>query len=113
MLSRAIEKTMSLWLKARGIARYADLTAEEKATYRAAEEAMSGRKLTDDDVAEFWDRTFDQITEKLSAPDLSPRERDFLIVELRLARKVRGFLATPEREASAARFAVEQQLAQH
>jgi hypothetical protein len=106
------EWLLAQWLKLRGIDGYYSLTAEEKRTYAELEATLAGRKLTDEDVAKFWDKTFDDIAEALSAPGLADRERDFLIVELRFARKVRAFLATPEREAAIARFGLEQQLAQ-
>lgn len=103
---------MSQWLKVRGVPGYQHLTETEKEIYRDMEKTLAGRKLTDADVAAFWERTFDELTDKLAAPDLSAREQAILIAELRLARRVRAFLATPEREATIARFGLEQEIAQ-
>jgi hypothetical protein len=101
---------MSRWLKKIGVKDYYSLTEEEKKTYLQMEEMLRGKKLTDEDVANFWNTTFKEITDKLTSPDLSTKERDFLIVELRLAKKIISFLDAPNIQARNARIAIESQL---
>jgi hypothetical protein len=98
------------WLKKIGVKDYYGLSDEEKKTYLQMEETLIGRKLTDDDVKAFWESTFQEITDKLTKEDLSDKERDFLIVELRLAKKVKNFLDGPDIQARNARIAIESNL---
>lgn len=105
-----VETLLSKWLKKNGISNYYSMTEEEKATYKNIEETLRGKKLTDEDVERFWEDLIDGINAKLTAENLSDKERDFLIVELRLARKIISFLTSPETQASNVKMMVEQQL---
>lgn len=104
------DNLLAKWLKKKGIKDYYALTEEEKSSYNQLKNALEGKKLTDEDVAKFWRETIDSINEKLTSENLSDKERDFLIVELRLVRKIITFLDSPDILARNARIMVEQQL---
>jgi len=77
---------------------FSELSEEEKETYRSWEEVLSGRKLTDDDVAQFLGTELDDTLNKLEDPKLSPREDVFLKMKLSFVRKINAFLNSPEVE---------------
>jgi len=83
------------------VTEFSQLTEEEKETYRSWEEILSGRKLTDDDVAEFLNREKDEVECKLINPNLSQREDVFLKMKLEFIKKIKVFLSTPAMEKKA------------
>lgn len=81
-----------------GVKNFSELSSEEKDTYRNWEEALSGRKLTDDDVAVFLVRTENDIIEKLVGLSGYDEKDAQLKAELNIIRKIKDFLKTPELE---------------
>lgn len=85
---------------------YEGLSQEERDTFNSWREALAGRRLTDEDVARFFDTQLDESVKKLTATDLSEREDTFLKMKVDFIIKTREFLASPEAEKSM----VEQQI---
>ena len=78
-----------------GVMEFSQLNDEEKETYRKWDEILSGRKLTDEDVKEFFDSELDELQYKIVNPNNSEREDMFLKMKLEFIRKVKGFLMSP------------------
>lgn len=105
-----IKKLMSKWLNKKGIPSYYTMTPEEKEYYNSLEQTLKGKELTSEDVKEFWKTTINDITDRLVEEDLTDKQRDFLLVELRLVKKIVSFLSSSETKSRNARMMVEQQL---
>lgn len=86
------------YLKKLNVNEFSELTEDEKETYRTWEDTLSGKKLTDEDVARFLDNELEETLAKLVNPILKPREDIFLKMKLDLLRKVKQFLNSPEVE---------------
>lgn len=78
-----------------GVTSPLDLNPEERATYKMWEEALSGRRLTDKDVAVFLDTELNDAVTKLTKMDLSNKEDTFLKMKVEFIQKVKIFLASP------------------
>lgn len=89
---------LSKYLKKLGVKSYLDLNAEEKETYKNWEESLSGRKLTDEDVATFLNTEENETIKKLIEQKLSERDDIFLKMKLDMIRKIKNFLRVPEAE---------------
>jgi len=83
------------YLEKIGVGNFSDLEDDEKTTYREWEMALSGKKLTDDDVAKFLVSLENELVDKLIV-SVEDRNDIYLKVQLDLVRKIKGFLATPE-----------------
>ena len=81
-----------------GVKSYAELTSEEKETYKVWEESISGRKLTDDEVKTFLEQELDIAINKMTETNLSQEDMIFRKMEVKFIRKVLGFLDGPRRE---------------
>lgn len=97
---------LKLALKKLNATEFSQLSEEEKQTYREWDEILAGRKLTDEDVKNFFDSELDAVLIKLINPTLSEREDVFLKMKLEFLRKVKGLLLRPEQE----KLLVEQQI---
>lgn len=89
---------------------YSGLNAEEKATFNGWREALSGRKLTDDDVKQFLDTEFTDAVKKLSATDNSKELDMFLKMKVDFITKTKEFLEAPEREKVMVENQIQQQI---
>lgn len=92
--------------KMTGAKSFMELNQEEKETYRTWEEALSGRKLTDDDVADFLDKELDDTLSKLEQSRFRDKDDSFLKARLSILRSVKRFLNGPKME----KMLVEQQI---
>lgn len=99
-------------LKKLGVTSYLDLNEEERATYKRWEEMLAGRKLTDDDVAGFFNAELNDTLDKL--PKTNPKDpmQPFLLVKLEFLRKVQAFLRMPQLEKEALEASLTGQLEQ-
>lgn len=79
-----------------GVKEFSELNEEEKETYRGWEEALTGRRLTDSDVATFLIQTEDAIIEELLDTKITDKRDMFLKMQLDLIRKIKTFLSSPE-----------------
>ncbi len=86
------------FLEKKGVKDYFDLTAEEREVLRGWETTLSGKKLTDDDVKVFWEKTLEDVLTDLENPENSTSKDIFLKAQLGLIRKMRRFLDSPEVE---------------
>lgn len=77
---------------------YSELNDEERRTFNSWRDALSGRRLTDDDVKIFLDSEYDDAVKKLSSMKLNERDDIFLKMKLDFIIKTKEFLATPEKE---------------
>lgn len=93
-----------------GVTSVDELTAEERETYRSWSTALAGRKLTDDDVAQFFALQIEDCLMKLTTQKLHDREDIFLKMKLDLIRQVRNFLDSPQREKEVITRQIESQL---
>lgn len=78
-----------------GVKSYQQLNDEEKATYRAWEDSLSGRRITDDDVSVFFASEEDATIQKLINSPIGERDDTFLKMKLDMIRKIRSFLNSP------------------
>lgn len=90
-----------------GVKSYDDLNQYEKETYRQYEVALSGRKLTDDDVKEFLSGRKDGVEDLLEQRENSKQLDTFLKMELKFIRAVEVFLDSPRIESEATKKMVE------
>jgi hypothetical protein len=76
---------------------YEDLSTEEKETYREWEMALSGRKLTDNDVTLFLESELDIAISRLTDENvkLNSEADIFRKVEVRFIKKIINFLNMP------------------
>lgn len=77
---------------------YSELNEEERRTFNAWRDALSGRSLTDEDVSVFLEAEFLESVEKATNPQLPENVREFYQMEVRLIKKIKEFLATPAKE---------------
>ncbi len=98
------------YLKKLGVSSYLDLNDEEKVTFKAWEVALAGRKLTDDDVAQFLEQEQEKVIQKLTTQRLSDHDDMFLKTELHFIRKLQIFLNTPKVEKAFVEQQIKQQL---
>ena len=89
---------LSDYLKKLGVKNYLDLNDEEKETYKSWEASLSGRKLTDDEVAVFLNTEESETINKLISSTLSERDDIFLKMKLEMIMKIKAFLNMPEFE---------------
>ena len=81
-----------------GVSSYDELNEEERLTFNAWREALEGRKITDEDVARFFDSRFLESVGKATDPQSSEDVRRFYQMEVRLITKIKEFLSLPEKE---------------
>jgi len=84
------------WLKKKGIKSYYDLNEEEKATYREYEEALSGKRLTDEDVEKWLKTELDYAVSRVTEIDLKKEDEIFRKVEIRFIKKILNFINSPK-----------------
>lgn len=89
---------------------YDQLSDEERRTFNVWQDALSGRKLTDEDVARFLDGEQHDAVVKLSSATFNERTDTFLKMKLDFIIKVKEFLATPEREKQMVERQIESQI---
>lgn len=89
---------------------YEQLTDEERRTFNAWRDALSGRKLTDEDVARFLTTEYDDAVKKLSSATFNERTDTFLKMKVDFIIKVKEFLATPELEKTLVARQIESQI---
>lgn len=77
---------------------YETLNDEERRTFNAWRDALSGRKLTDDDVAVFLNGEYHDAVKKLTTSKLDQRTDTFLKMKVDFIIKVKEFLAVPDKE---------------
>lgn len=78
--------------------KYEELSDEERRTYNAWNDALTGRKLTDEDVTNFLDVEYHDAVKKLSSATLGEREDIFLKMKVEFIIKTKEFLNTPAKE---------------
>lgn len=101
---------LNKFLKKLNVTSYVDLNEEERKTYRSWEEALSGRKLTDEDVSVFLSTEKEATINKLTTMELKTREDIFLKMKLEFIRKIENFLNSPTVEKQMAESGIAQLL---
>lgn len=81
-----------------GIGSVDDLTPEERETYRTWSDTLTGKKLTDADVEQFFIQQVEDCIAKLTTQKLNERTDIFLKAKLDLVRQIRNFLDSPKQE---------------
>ena len=81
-----------------GLQSYTQLNDEERKTYKDWEEALSGRRLTDEDVKVFFETQIEDTMVKLISTKITDKEDTFLKMKLELIRAVQTFLDSPRIE---------------
>lgn len=94
-------------LKKLGVNSFLDLNESERESYRSWEQALSGRRLTDEDVKEFLTREVEETISKLTTKKLKEREDTFLKMKLEFTRSLQRFLNSPIIEVEAAKRQLE------
>jgi len=90
--------TLKKYLDKIGVTEFSELSQEEKDTYRDWDNALSGRKISDEDVAEFLTTEEQDVINKLKSMKLEKREDIFLKMKLEFIGKIKTFLMSPELE---------------
>lgn len=80
--------------------KYEELSDEERRTYNVWNDALTGRKLTDEDVKNFLDVEYHDAVKKLSSSKLGEREDIFLKMKVEFIIKTKEFLSIPDKERS-------------
>ena len=83
------------YLRKLGLKSYNDLQPEERETYKLWESALSGRRLTDDDVKVFIDEQLSDTLKKLPSKELNTQDDIFLKMKLQFIQDVKAFLDSP------------------
>jgi predicted RNase H-like nuclease len=86
------------YLEKLGVGSFAELNSEERKTYKTWEESLNGRKLTDEDVADFLKGEIEDCIDKLTSKHLKERDDTFLKMKVEFIRKVQVFLGSPAME---------------
>jgi len=101
---------LAKYLKKIGVKSYEELNEEERATYREWEISISGRKLTDEDVKEFLDLEEQTAVQRLTDVNLSIEDQAFRKAEVKLIKKIKRFLESPQIEKTMMEKQLEAQL---
>ena len=101
---------LSKWLKKLNVGSYYELNEEEKATYREYESALSGKKLTDEEVVNFLKQELDVAVVRLTDVDLKLEDAAFRKAEVRFIKKILNFINSPQVAKEFAQKAVEQMI---
>ena len=86
------------YLNKLGVKSYQDLNADEKETYKEFEISLSGRKLTDEDVANFLEQELQVAIGRLTEVDLPKETEIFRKMEVKMIKKIHNFLNSPNIE---------------
>lgn len=84
------------WLKKIGVNSYYDLNDEEKKTYQEYEQALSGKKLTDEEVKNWLQSELEFAVSRITEVDLKPEDEIFRKVEVRFIKKILNFIDSPK-----------------
>jgi DNA-binding TFAR19-related protein (PDSD5 family) len=84
------------YLKKIGVKSFSELNSDEKETYKMYEEALSGRKLTDEDVQGFLQSELSVAINRLTDIDLKKEDEIFRKVEVRFIKKIISLLESPK-----------------
>ena len=87
---------LNQWLKKIGVGSYDELNSDEKETYKMYEEALSGRKLTDEDIEKWLQSELDIATSRITDIDLKKEDEIFRKMEVRLLKKIITYLQSPK-----------------
>lgn len=101
---------LNKFLKKLGVSSFSELNDEEKATYREWEDALRGRKLTDEDVTNFLHEEYDIAVSRATDEGLTDKVRDFRSGEARILKKIIGFINSPLVEKEYAKKQIEQMM---
>lgn len=84
------------YLKKIGVKSFSDLNSDEKETYKMYEDALAGKKLTDEDVKSFLDMELNTAINRLTDIDLKKEDEIFRKVEVRFIKKIISLLDSPK-----------------
>lgn len=84
------------YLKKIGVKSFSELNSDEKETYKMYEEALSGKKLTDEDVQSFLQSELSVAINRLIDIDLKKEDEIFRKVEVRFIKKIISLLESPK-----------------
>lgn len=84
------------YLKKLGVNSYDELNSDEKETYKMYEEALSGRKLTDNEVNKWLDTELNLAINRLTDINLTKDDEIFRKVEVRLLKKIIEYINSPK-----------------
>ena len=101
---------LNKFLKKLGVSSFSELNDEEKATYREWEDALKGRKLTDEDVQAFLNEEKEIAVSRATEEGLSEKVRDFRSAEVRILKKIIGFINSPLVEKEYSKKQIEQMM---
>jgi len=87
---------LNKWLKKIGVSSFEELNSDEKETYKMYEEALSGRRLTDEEVKNFLDSELNVAIDRLTDIDLKKEDEIFRKVEVRFIKKIINLLDSPK-----------------
>lgn len=100
------------FLKKLGVQSSSELNSEELKTYQSWEQALSGRRLTDEDVVTFLDLELSSSIEKVTKQRLGDRDDTFLKMKIDFITACKKFLASPLVEKQMTEVAIKQMLEQ-
>lgn len=94
-------------LKKLGVSSYLDLNHEEKQSYNDWQNALVGKKLTDEDIKNFLIQEIESTISKLTTKKLRERGDTFLKMKLEFVRNLQRFLNSSIIEVEAAKKQLE------
>lgn len=83
------------FLKKVGVKSYLDLNPEERESYKVWEVALSGRRLTDEDVRKFLITEKEEVINKLASQKFNQEDDNYLKAQLRILINLQNFLNSP------------------
>lgn len=98
------------YLKKLGLTSFSELNEEEKATYRGWEDALRGRKLSDEDVMNFLKEEIDIAVSRVTDEGLTEKVRDFRSAEVKILKKIINLINSPLVEKEYAKKQIEQMM---
>lgn len=96
------------FLKKIGVTSFSELNDEEKKTFREWELALSGRKLTDEDVQNWLNEEYETAVTRATDEGLTEKVRDFRSAEVRIIKRIISFINSPNVEKVMAEQAIKQ-----
>jgi len=82
-------------LKKLGVESYLELNSEEKETYKLWEETLNGRKITDEEIKDFFEQELHSAITRLTETDLTKEQEIFRKMEVRFIKRLQMFINAP------------------
>ena len=103
---------LDTYLKKLNVKSYLDLNEEERKTFRVWEDALNGRRITDEEIQSFFASELTDATSKVIHERAGSKDDIFLKVKIDFLIKITALLNAPKVERKMLENAIEQNIAQ-